>query len=118
VLLVAPVAFGAGPLFVAACLLVAGAGASVWVILVATIRQNLSPENMLGRFYSASRVITWGIIPLGAALAGIGAEIWGLRVVYLSATVVALIVFTLFLAFARRTDLDSIIVREQDPASG
>jgi hypothetical protein len=36
-----------------------------------TLKQLLIPLEALGRFSSASRVLTWGIDPIGAALAGV-----------------------------------------------
>ncbi|OOP60401.1 hypothetical protein BMF89_16865 [Arthrobacter sp. SRS-W-1-2016] len=36
-----------------------------------TLKQLLIPHEALGRFSSASRVLTWGIDPIGAALAGV-----------------------------------------------
>ena len=35
-----------------------------------TLKQLLVPQEALGRFSSASRVLTWGIDPIGAAVAG------------------------------------------------
>jgi MFS family permease len=60
----------------------AGLGASVWVILVASIRQRVVPNALLGRVYAASRFISWGVGPLGAALAAAVAEVWGMRVMF------------------------------------
>jgi hypothetical protein len=37
---------------------------------------------LLGRVYSASRVISWGVLPVGAALGGLLAEGWGVRAVF------------------------------------
>ncbi|MGI5268343.1 MFS transporter [Nonomuraea sp. CA-218870] len=107
VLLVLPVAVGASAWAVAAGAVVAGAGASVWRILVATIRQNLSPPELLGRVYAASRVISWGVLPPGAAVAGLIAEVWGVRTAFAVATVLALAVMAAFLRYALRTDLSA-----------
>jgi hypothetical protein len=72
----------------------AGFGASVWVILVASIRQRIAPDGLLGRVYSASRFISWGVGPLGTALAAGIAEIWGIRVMFaLSGTVSIYLLF-------------------------
>ena len=60
----------------------AGVGASIWVFLVASIRQQVVPGDLLGRVYSASRFISWGVGPLGAMLAGLVAEIWGIRTMF------------------------------------
>lgn len=49
--------------FWAACVMVNVAGTE-------TLKQILVPQDSIGRFSSASRVLTWGIDPAGAALAG------------------------------------------------
>lgn len=68
VLLVLPAAMG-GPLWtVVAGIVAAGAGASLWSVLVAVLRQERTPPALLGRVYSASRVLSWGAL-LGSALA-------------------------------------------------
>jgi MFS family permease len=103
VLLVAPVAAGGGVWLVAAGVVVAGAG--IWRILVATIRQSLAPPDLLGRVYAASRVVSWGVLPAGAGLAGLGAELWGVRTVFVIATVLAVVVLAGFVGFARGADL-------------
>jgi MFS family permease len=60
----------------------AGLGASVWIVLVASLRQRRTPGELLGRVYSASRFVSWGIGPIGAMLAGLAAELWGIRTVF------------------------------------
>lgn len=107
VLLVLPVAVDAPAWAVAAGMVVAGAGSSIWRILVATIRQNLSPQDLLGRVYAASRVISWGVLPPAAALAGVVAEVWGVRAVFVLSTVLALAILVTFVRYALRTDLSA-----------
>ncbi|MER5645869.1 MFS transporter [Streptosporangium sp. NPDC002524] len=114
VLLVAPVALNANAWVVSAGMVIAGAGSSVWRILVATLRQNLTPPDLLGRVYAASRVISWGVIPAGAALAGAGAEVWDVRTVFAVATGLALVTLAAFVSFALRTDLSADV----QPAAG
>lgn len=105
VLLVAPAALGLGVWPTVAGLVVAGTGSSIWRVLVATIRQNVTPEQLLGRVYAASRVISWGTIPLGAALAGLLAELTTVRTVFAAATVLALAVLAWFVVIAGTFDL-------------
>lgn len=101
VLLVLPVALGADIWFTAAGVTLAGAGSSIWRILVATIRQNSTPLHLLGRVYSASRVISWGAIPLGAGLAGLVADLTNLRTVFIASTVLAVLIALAFLPLWR-----------------
>ncbi|WP_327105514.1 MFS transporter [Nonomuraea glycinis] len=118
VLLVAPVALG-GPVWtVVAGAVIAGAGSSIWRILVATIRQNLSPPDLLGRVYSASRVLSWGVIPVSAALAGLGAELWGVRAVFALATVLAIAILATFIPYALRTDLSTAVEPDTNCQTG
>jgi MFS family permease len=82
ILLVGVPALTTNPFAVGAAAFFAGVGASVWVILVSSIRQRIVPGALLGRVYSSSRFISWGIGPLGALLAGLVAELWGIRVLF------------------------------------
>ncbi|GAB1819726.1 MFS transporter [Herbidospora sp. RD11066] len=109
VLLVLPIALDAPLWAVAAGAITAGAGSSVWRILVATIRQNLSPPDLLGRIYAASRMISWGVIPVSAALAGVAAELWEVRAVFALASVVSVVVLAVFVPYALRTDLSETV---------
>ena len=82
---------------VGSAVFLAGFGASVWVILVASIRQQIAPNALLGRVYSASRFISWGVGPLGAALAAMLAEIWGIRLMFAISGVISIGSLLLFL---------------------
>ncbi|MCI0552259.1 MAG: MFS transporter, partial [Anaerolineae bacterium] len=82
ILLVGVPALTTNPFAVGAAAFFAGLGATIWVILVSSIRQRLVPGELLGRVYSASRFVSWGIGPIGAMLAGFVAEIWGIRTMF------------------------------------
>lgn len=64
--------------------------------------------------YAASRVLSWGVLPPGAALAGVVAEVWGVRMAFGLATVVALVVMVAFVRYALRTDLSAAIEAKED----
>ena len=98
ILLVGVPALTTNPLTVGAAAFFAGMGATVWVILVSSIRQRLVPGTLLGRVYSASRFISWGIGPVGALLAGFIAEIWGIRMMFAFGGVVSIGLLLLFLS--------------------
>jgi MFS family permease len=98
ILLVGVPALTTNPLVVGAAAFFAGMGATVWVILVASIRQRLVPGELLGRVYSASRFVSWGIGPIGAMLAGFVAEVWGMRTMFAIGGVVSIGLLLLFLS--------------------
>lgn len=70
------------PVLVGLATFAAGFGGAVWVVIVSSVRQRLTPNALLGRAYSASRMISWGILPFGAALGGLGAELFGVPAVF------------------------------------
>lgn len=97
ILLVGVPALTTDPWAVSAASFFAGLGATIWVILVASIRQRLVPGELLGRTYSASRFVSWGIGPLGALLAGAVAEVWGIRTMFAISGIVSVGLLFLFL---------------------
>lgn len=105
-LLVGIPALTTNPFAVGAAAFFAGIGATVWIILVASIRQRLVPGGLLGRVYSASRFISWGIGPIGAMLAGLVAELWGIRAMFAMGGVVSIGLFVLFLSVISPRMLD------------
>jgi MFS family permease len=83
----------------------AGFGTGVWLVLVASIRQRLTPSALLGRVYSASRLISWGVLPASALIAGIAAELVGVRTVFAVGGLVSLALVPAFLFAIRESDL-------------
>jgi MFS family permease len=107
ILLVGVPALTTNPLAVGAAAFFAGLGATIWVILVASIRQRLVPGDLLGRVYSASRFISWGIGPIGAMLAGFVAELWGIRTMFAIGGIVSIGLLLLFLSLISPRMLES-----------
>ncbi|MBQ0926929.1 MFS transporter [Saccharopolyspora endophytica] len=70
--------------------LVMGVGAGAWNVLSSANRQRLTPPPLMGRVTSAHRVLAWGLMPLGAALAGPVAAMTSLRAVIIGAAVVVM----------------------------
>ena len=66
-------------------------GASVsWNIVVGTsFRQRVCPPGMMGRLGAASRMVSWGMLALASLLAGILAEVVGVRQAVLIGVVIA-----------------------------
>jgi len=105
VLLVAPTALGLGTVLTVLGLLIAGSGATIWRILVATIRQAVTPDHLLGRVYSASRVISWGTLPAGSLLAGMAAAVTDVRTTFAIASALAVLTCCWFIIATRHLDL-------------
>lgn len=67
---------------IAVAVFIGGMGAAVWNVITVSLRQQVTPDRLLGRLNSAYRLVAWGTMPLGAALGGILAGLVGLRVVF------------------------------------
>lgn len=61
---------------------VIGMGVGGWNVLSATRRQRLTPRPLMGRVTSAYRMLAWGLMPLGAAVAGPLAKATSLSTVF------------------------------------
>jgi MFS family permease len=77
---------------------VLGFGNGLWIVLNTTLRQQLTPNRLLGRMNAAFRTLSWGVVPFGAAFGGLTARWFGLRTPF----VMAAVVHTLVAAFALR----------------
>jgi fucose permease len=58
---------------------VTGFGLPICTISMLSLRQTITPENMMARMNAASRLVSWGAIPLGALVGGLLGETIGLR---------------------------------------
>jgi MFS family permease len=65
---------------------VALAGVSFANVSVTTLRQQLTPTELLGRVIATSRTLAWAGLPLGAALGGLLGSGLGVRTVYVGAS--------------------------------
>ncbi|MEZ5176074.1 MAG: MFS transporter [Acidimicrobiia bacterium] len=64
-----------------------------WVnVSLMTLRQKLAPADQMGRVISASRTLAWSGLPVGAALGGILAGIFGIIPVYVGGSSAVLLV--------------------------
>lgn len=55
---------------------------TIWNVLAVSYRQVIVPRSLLGRSSSVFRFLSWGSVPLGAALGGILAHAFGLQPTY------------------------------------
>ncbi|MBC6469993.1 MFS transporter [Actinomadura alba] len=86
----------ANPWAVAAGAFAGGVGGTLWTVNSRTIVQLTVPDELMGRFNAAARLLGWGTLPLGAALAGAIAQLAGVQaafIVFAAAAVVAVVPF-------------------------
>ncbi|MBN2114362.1 MAG: MFS transporter [Acidimicrobiia bacterium] len=93
-------------------------GVSFVNVAFTTLRQQLPPPELRGRVIAASRTLSWAGLPLGAALGGAAAEVFGLGPVYIGASA-GIVAFALALVTGslweiRGTDADPAA----EPGSG
>lgn len=111
-LLVVPV-LAPHPLAIGAAFLAVGLTNSTANVLSQSMRQRLVVPSMLGRVGGAGRTLAFGLMPLGALLAGAAAERWGLAAVLLGATALSLAALAPALLTVRQRAVDAA---ELDPA--
>jgi MFS family permease len=75
-------AFTASVPVVAAGFVLGSVGVVIWNVVAVSLRQRITPDRLLGRVNAGYRLLAWGSMPLGAALGGAVAELWGLRWVF------------------------------------
>lgn len=69
-----------------------GAGDGLWRVLTVTLRQQITPNRLLGRVNAAYRMVAQGIIPIGAAFGGAMAKAFGVRAPFVAATAVFVVI--------------------------
>jgi MFS family permease len=58
------------PLTAAASFVLVGAASVVWNVITVSLRQEIIPEHLFGRVNSVYRLVSWGVMPIGAIAAG------------------------------------------------
>jgi MFS family permease len=53
-----------------------------WNVITVSLRQRIVPDHLLGRVNAGYRLLAWGTMPIGAALAGVVGRAWGLEAVF------------------------------------
>lgn len=88
-------ALATNPWVVGAACLVGGATGVMWSVVTVSISQVLVPDELRGRVGAIRRLISWGTLPLGAALGGVVGQLFGLPAVFIGAAVLTLVLLTL-----------------------
>jgi len=83
-----------------------GAFSTIGNTVSMTLRQRIVPSRLLGRVGGAGRSLSYGLMPLGAVLAGLAADSWGLAPVFVGAAAIALLA-TLYPALCVRATMVS-----------
>jgi MFS family permease len=72
-------ALTANPFVIGAGFVIGSALGVCWNVVTVSLRQRITPDHLLGRVNAGYRLLAWGSMPLGAALGGALAEVFGLR---------------------------------------
>jgi len=79
--------------WIAAAFVVGGALIVGWNVITVSLRQRIVPDHLLGRVNAGYRLLAWGTMPLGAALAGFIGDGWGLTAVFWTSAVLSALCF-------------------------
>jgi len=79
--------------WIAAAFVVGGALIVGWNVITVSLRQRIVPDHLLGRVNAGYRLLAWGTMPLGAALAGFIGDRWGLTAVFWTSAVLSALCF-------------------------
>lgn len=69
-------------LVVGLSLVATGALGMIWNVITVSLRQRISPDEMLGRVNAGYRLFAWGTMPIGALAGGLIAELIGFGAVF------------------------------------
>ncbi|POD68878.1 MFS transporter [Pseudomonas syringae group genomosp. 3] len=87
---------------------IGGLGGTLWTVNSRTISQRLVPNSMLGRYSAASRLFSWGAMPIGAALVGLLAEFFGIRVAFSVFAICTALLIIPFIRVVTPSRLDAV----------
>lgn len=93
----------ARPVLVGAAFFTGGLAVVVWNVIVLSLRQRTTPDRLLGRVTSGSRLLAWGALPLGAAAGGVLGQAVGLRAVFAASALLTLALLAGVAAVARHS---------------
>jgi MFS family permease len=92
-LMLATPAVTTSPWAIGAVWALAGAGIALWNVIVVSLRQQITPDELLGRMNSCYRLLAWGMIPVGSLVGGLLAAAVGLRMTFAVSAVVGALTF-------------------------
>ena len=80
-------AFGIHPVLAISANVVLGFGTGLWIAVNSTLRQQFTPDRLLGRMNAVFRMISWGVVPFGALFGGVLARVFDVRAPFITAAV-------------------------------
>ena len=80
-------AFAIHPIFAISMNALLGFGTGLWIAVNSTLRQQFTPDRLLGRMNAAFRMISWGVVPFGALFGGVLARLFDVRAPFIAAAV-------------------------------
>ncbi|MFC4616574.1 MFS transporter [Cellulomonas algicola] len=92
---------------VAVTLFLLGFTNTIGNVISMSMRQRIVPATMLGRVGGAGRTLGYGLMPVGALLAGFVAETWGLEAVFVGGTALAVLATLGSMAVVRQRLVDA-----------
>jgi MFS family permease len=84
-------AFSASWWVIGAVSFLSGVGVMVWNVIAVSLRQQITPDHLLGRVNSSYRLMAWGVMPVAALLGGAIGSKWGLTPVFVIAGLINLV---------------------------
>ena len=80
-------AFGIHPVLAICANIILGFGTGLWIAVNSTLRQQFTPDRLLGRMNAVFRMISWGVVPFGALFGGVLARVFDVRAPFIAAAV-------------------------------
>jgi MFS family permease len=95
----------------------AGIGGTMWNVNSRVIMQSVVPNELLGRYSAASRLISWGMMPVAAAVGGVLAQLFSYRAAFgFFAVLCALLIYP-FLRVVTHEAVAAADAPAEEPAS-
>lgn len=98
-----------------------GTGVALSSVVAITIRQVVTPGEMLGRMNASYRLVSYGAIPLGALAGGLAGQYWGLRTGLVAGAVLLLVSAVAWVACSpipRLRDMESLTAEDRGTPHG
>lgn len=84
-----------------------GISGMIWNVITVSLRQAIVPDHLLGRVNAGYRLLAWGSMPIGAAVAGAGAELVGARQVFAAFAALGLVLVVPMLGISEATIVEA-----------